>query len=242
VPYGNAQAAADAISPEVGAIIVEPVQSESGAVVPPRSYLKDLSGICTGSGTLLILDEIKTGMGKTGNMFACELDQVEPDVLLVGKSLGGGVMPIGAMIAKRKWWTKFGLSFAMSSSSSAGNRIACSAGVATLEVIKSENLCVNADRQGRRLRRALVDLCCLHPELLRTVSGRGLLVGLHTTSQKIAYEIITRCMRQGVLMMTAFLDRSRILIEPPLCVDDTQIDEIVMVLQQACQSVAALTL
>jgi len=89
VPYGDARAAAEAISPEVGAIIVEPIQSESGAVVPPASYLRDLAATCVASGVLLILDGIKSGMGKTGKMFACEFEQAEPDVLLVGKSLGG---------------------------------------------------------------------------------------------------------------------------------------------------------
>ena len=239
VPYGDARAAAEAISPEVGAIIVEPIQSESGGVVPPASYLRDLAATCTASGVLLILDEIASGMGRTGNMFACEFEQAEPDVLLVGKSLGGGVMPIGAMLAKRKWWKKFGLSFAMTSSSSAGNVFACAAGLATLEVIQSENLCVNAERQGRRLRQALDGLSSLHPELLRGVTGRGLLLGLHTASQKVAYEIAAHCVHDGVLMMPAFLDRACILIEPPLCINDAQIDEVLGGVQQACEAVSA---
>jgi putrescine aminotransferase len=239
VPYGDAKAAAAAISPEVGAIIVEPIQSESGGIVPPDSYLRNLAATCDASGVLLILDEIKSGMGKTGKMFACEFEQAEPDVLLVGKSLGGGVMPIGAMLAKRKWWKKFGLSFAMTSSSSAGNGFACAAGLATLEVVQSENLCANAERQGRRLRQALDGLSSLHPELLRGVTGRGLLLGLHTASQKAAYEIAAHCVRDGILMMPAFLDRACILIEPPLCIDDAQIDEVLKGVQRACEAVGA---
>jgi putrescine aminotransferase len=239
VLYGDARAAAEAMSAEVGAIIVEPIQSESGAVVPPEGYLRDLASACAASGVLLILDEIKSGMGKTGKMFACEFELVEPDVLLVGKSLGGGVMPIGAMVAKRKWWAKFGLSFAMTSSSAAGNALACAAGLATLEVVQSDDLCANAERQGSRLRHALDGLSSLHPELLRGVTGRGLLLGVHTASQKVAYEIAAHCVRHGILMMPAFLDRACLLIEPPLCIDDTQIDEVLGGVQQACEAVGA---
>lgn len=239
VPYGDTQAIAEAISPEVGAIIVEPIQSERGAITPPGGYLKDLTAICAASDTLLILDEIKTGMGKTGKMFACEHERAEPDILLVGKSLGAGITPIGAMVAKRKWWTKFGLSFAMSSSSSAGNSIACITGVATLDVIQSENLCANAEHQGRRLRLTLADLSRTYPDLIRKVTGQGLLLGLHITSRKIAYEIVAHCVRCGVLLMPAFLDRACILIEPPLCINDTQIDEVIWALQQACSWISA---
>jgi len=238
VPYGDVRATAEAISPEIGAIIVEPIQAESGAQVPPSTYLRDLATLCTGAKALLIIDEIKSGMAKTGKMFACEFEAVEPDVLLVGKSLGGGVMPIGAMLARRKCWTKVGPRFAMTASSSAGNRFACTAGLAALEVIQSENLCANAEKQGRRLRQAIVELCSTYSQVAGGESGRGLLLGLHTESQKVAHEIATECVRRGVLVMPAFLDRACILIEPPLCIDDSQVDQVICVLQQACAAVS----
>jgi putrescine aminotransferase len=241
VPYGDAQAAVEAISPDVGAMIVEPIQVESGGLVPPKDYLRDLAVACAASGVALILDEIRTGMGKTGKMFACEFDQADPDVLLVGKSLGGGMMPIGAMVAKGKWWTKFGLSFAMNSSSAAGNGLACAAGLAALEVIQSENLCANAEKQGRRLQQALAGLALTHSDLLQAVSGRGLLLGLRFATPKVASEVVMRCASHGALMMPAFLDRSRVLIEPPLCINCGQVDQVVYGLQQACDEVGALT-
>jgi len=239
IPYGDTQAAAEAISSEIGAIIVEPIQAESGALVPPRTYLTDLANICAASNALLIVDEIKTGMGKTGEMFACEYDGAEPDVLLVGKSLGAGIMPIGAMLARERWWAKFGLSFPMSSSSGAGNALACAAGVATIDVIRYENLCANAKRQGQRLRQALVDLSAAFPDLIRGVSGRGLLLGLHAVNRQIAHGITVHCLRYGVLMMPAFLDRACILIEPPLCIDEGQVDSVLRALQAACSSIGA---
>lgn len=238
VPYGDARAAADAITQKVGAVIVEPIQAESGGVVPPDGYLRELADACAASGALLVLDEIKSGMGKTGTMFACESEGVEPDLLLVGKSLGGGVMPVGAVVANRKWWGKLGLSFAMSASSASGNFFACVAGLATLEVIEHENLCANAARQGTRFQTALADLAARYPALLRGVTGRGLLLGLQTSGQKTAAEITRQCILQGVLLMPAFLDRSRMLIEPPLCITDAQTEEALRGLERACETIS----
>ncbi len=239
VPYGDSRAAAAAITADTAAIIVEPIQSESGAIAPPARYLCDLAAVCNQSGALLIVDEIKTGMGKTGRMFVCEFDQADPDVLLVGKSLGGGLMPIGALVANRKWWAKFGLSFAMTSSSSAGNGLACAAALAAIEVIQSENLCSNAEQQGWRLLQSLSDLALAYPTLLRGVTGRGLLLGLHTASLKVASMIAAECLRRGVLIMPAFLDRSSLLIEPPLCISTNQIDLVAAALKEACAAVLA---
>ena len=239
VPYGDARAASEAISKEIGAMIVEPIQGENGGVMPPAGYLKELADICTASGVMLIFDEIKTGMGKTGTMFACEFDQAAPDVLLVGKSLGGGMMPIGAMVAKRQWWTKFGLSFPMSSSTYGGNALSCAAGLAAIEVIESENLCANAARQGRRLQEALAGLLSLHPDIVQAVTGRGLLLSLRMASSKLASEITMRCVKQGVLIVPTSLNHACMLIEPPLCISDAQMDEVICALRQACDEIGA---
>jgi putrescine aminotransferase len=239
VPYGDAKAAISAITSDTGAMIVEPIQSESGGIVPPDGYLKELASACNEYGVVLILDEIKTGMGKTGRMFACEFDSVEPDILLAGKSLGGGVMPIGSLIAKRKWWTKFGLSFAMTSSSAAGNSLACAAALAAIEVIQSEDLCSNAEKQGGRLLQALLELTTTFPDAIRGVTGRGLLLGLHTASPRAAFEIAAECLRSGVLIMPAFLDRATLLIEPPLCIDENQIDQVSSTLQHAFRTLSS---
>src|SRR5271155_1327173 len=124
----------------------------------------------------------------------------------------------------------------MGASSASGSVLACVAGVATLEVIQSENLCANAERQGQRLRQALEGLAAQHPALLMCVSGRGLLLGLQTANQKAASDLTARCIQEGVLVVPAFLDRSRILIEPPLCIEDAQTDEAIRGLEQACKT------
>lgn len=239
VPYGDARAASEAISKEIGAMIVEPIQAENGGIMPPAGYLRELEEVCTASGVMLIFDEIKTGMAKTGTMFACEFDQATPDVLLVGKSLGGGMMPIGAIVAKRRWWTKFGLSFPMSSSTYGGNALSCAVGLAAIEVIESENLCANATRQGRRLQEALVGLLSMHSDVVQAVTGRGLLLGLRVASPKLASEITLHCVNHGVLIVPTSLNHSCILIEPPLCISDAQVDEVIWALQQACEAFGA---
>jgi putrescine aminotransferase len=238
VPFGDAPKVKELLSDKVGAVLVEPLQSESGGIVPPEGYLRELAAACESVGALFIVDEVKSGMGKTGKLLACEFEGVVPDVVLVGKSLGGGVMPIGAMVAKKKWWTRFGLTFAMTSSSAAGNSFACAAGVATLNVIRTEKLSENAEKQGARLQEHLRKLCARYPEVLRDVTGRGLLLGLHTANQKTASEIIVHCLGSGVFLMPALLAQSSILIEPPLCIKEEQVSRVLYAIENACEALA----
>lgn len=239
VPYGNAGAIEQAIQDQTGAVIVEPIQAESGAVMPPPGYLRDLVAICRRRNVMLIFDEIKTGIGKTGRVFACEHEDAVPDVLLVGKSLGGGVMPIGAVIARRKVWGAFGYSFGMSSSSGAGNAPACAAAVATLDLLERETLCDKAAAHGERLFVFLQSLAIKYPAVVTGASGRGLLAALHTDSLKTATEIAMQCIQRGVLVMNAFGDRTRILIEPPLCITAGQLDTALFAIEAAVAQVAA---
>ncbi len=240
VAYGDSAAVERAINDRTGAIIVEPIQAESGALVPPAGYLRDLKAICQRRGIVLIFDEIKTAIGKTGRMFACEHDDVFPDILLLGKSLGGGLMPIGTMTARRDLWGKLGFSFAMSSSSAGGNAPACAAGLATLDVVESEELCQRAASQGEKLWQAMTGLVREFPGVAQGVSGRGLLLALHTHTAKQALAIITHCISKGVVLMAAFLDRTRILIEPPLCLTDPELEQVVVALQGAVQGADSL--
>jgi acetylornithine/succinyldiaminopimelate/putrescine aminotransferase len=233
VPYGDAGAMEQAIDARTGAVILEPIQAESGALVPPAGYLREIAALCRRRNVVLILDEIKTGIAKTGHLFACEHEEVVPDILLLGKALGGGVMPIGAMVAGRALWKKFGLSFPMSSSSAAGNAPACSAGLATLEVVESERLCARAARSGARALAAFRGFAGQFAPTIKGASGRGLLLALHTDHPASAARIVADCARRGVLVMTAFCDRTRILFEPPLCIGDEQIDCALDVLHQA---------
>jgi putrescine aminotransferase len=231
VPFGDVSAVEAATDSETGALIVEPIQGESGVIVPPNGYLRELARICRSKDIIFVVDEVKTGVGKTGRMFAFEYDEVVPDIIVAGKSLGGGVMPIGALIAKRRLWGRFGLSFPMSSSSAAGNAPACRAALATLEVVEEEQLCRNASEMGDNLLAGLQSLVEECPNVFRKVSGRGLLVGLHASNANLAFKVVQGCIQRGVLVMTSYLDRSRIIIEPPLCITKPQIDNVTQALR-----------
>jgi putrescine aminotransferase len=232
VRYGDAAALAEALDERTGAVILEPIQAESGAVMPPEGYLREVAALCRRRNVVFILDEIKTGMGKTGRLFACEHENAVPDILLAGKALGGGVMPIGALVAHERLWKKFGLSFPMSSSSSAGNAPACAAGLATLEVIEAEGLCARAARNGERVAATFRALADEFPAIVKGASGRGLLLALHIDRPARASRMVADCAQRGLLVMTAFCDRTRILFEPPLCITDEQTDFALDVLRQ----------
>jgi acetylornithine/succinyldiaminopimelate/putrescine aminotransferase len=149
-------------------------------------------------------------------------------------------MPIAALVAGRALWAKFGLSFPMSSSSAAGNAPACAAGLATLEVIESEGLCARAARTGERLRAALEALAREFAPILSGVSGRGLLLALHTDGPRSASRLIVACARRGLLVMTAFCDRTRVLLEPPLGITAEQTDFAVGVLRGVLREMRSL--
>lgn len=181
VPFGDCEALERVLSSrQFAAFFVEPIQAENGMRVPPAGYLREVQAICRSYGTLLVVDEIQTGLGRTGNNFAVEAEDVRPDVLTLAKSLGGGLMPIGAMIARRDHWMKaYGSlqTFALHTSTFGGGSLACAAGLAALETLQQEELAANAQRCGELLVTQLRELC-QERNCLREVRGRGLLLGL----------------------------------------------------------------
>jgi putrescine aminotransferase len=142
-------------------------------------------------------------------------------------------MPIGAIIARRKLWSRFGTSFPMASSSAAGNALACAAALATLDVVESEKLCDQAARKGAVVGEALDRLVHDFPQRARGIGGRGLLIGLHTPNPKIASAITIHCIERGVLLMPAFGRRATILVEPPLGIPDELLHTALTVLREA---------
>lgn len=162
------------------AFIVEPLQAEGGMYVLPEGYLRCAAELCRLTDTLLIVDEVQTGLGRTGALFACEHEGVEPDVLCLAKSLGGGIMPIGAMLTRRDLWMRaYGTvqTFALHTSTFGGGSLACAAGLATLRVLEQERLAENAAARGAQLLRGLTNLC-RRSRCVKEVRGQGLLIGL----------------------------------------------------------------
>lgn len=162
------------------AFIVEPIQAEGGMITPPDGFLPAVRKACDETGTLLIVDEVQTGMGRTGQMFASDYYGVEPDIMTLAKSLGGGIAPIGAMITKSPIWGKaYGTmeSFALHTSTFGGGSLACACGIAAIESIQDEKLAENALAMGERLKTGLSKLCD-EISVLKEVRGEGLLLGL----------------------------------------------------------------
>jgi 4-aminobutyrate aminotransferase len=209
---------------DVAAIFVEPIQGEGGYIVPPAGYLPALRELCDRHGILLVADEVQCGVGRTGKMFACEHEGVEPDILLTAKGLGSG-MPIGAMISKESittWETgSHGSTFG-------GNPVCCAAALATLDLVEG-GLMANAARMGERLLARAASLKDRHP-CIGDVRGRGLMVGVEFVKDRatrepageLVHDLVQRAFRQGLLLLGA--GKSTLRLAPPLVVDQNDVD------------------
>jgi predicted acetylornithine/succinylornithine family transaminase len=197
VPFGDLAAAERAIDGETAAFIVEPVQGEGGVNVPPEGYLRGLRELCDKSGALLILDEIQTGIGRTGKMLALEHDDVVPDVLTLAKGLGGG-FPVGAFMCTEA--VAATVKPGDHGGTYVGNPLACAAGLAVLKVVLEEKLAERAAKLGARLLGRLRAFAEANPGLTRGARGRGLLVGLVLENAEVAAALPKRALAAGVLV------------------------------------------
>jgi putrescine aminotransferase len=181
VPYGDAVALERELSTKrYAAFLVEPMQAEGGMNVPPDGYFHEVQRICRATGTLLVVDEVQTGMGRTGSLFASDRLGIAPEVMTLAKSLGGGLMPVGAMVCRRDVWLQaYGTvnAFALHTSTFGGGSLACAAGLAALRETVAQELPQRAAERGERLRAGLRELC-RDSGVLKEVRGAGLLCGL----------------------------------------------------------------
>jgi len=223
VPFGDAAAMAAAINDDTAAIIVEPVQGENGVVCPPDDYLPALRRLCDARGVLLILDEVQTGFGRTGRLFACERWGVAPDIMTLAKALGGGVMPIGAFMGTPTVWKAFEPNPLLHSSTFGGNEMACAAGLAAIDVILEADLAAHADAMGQRLLDGLREVAARYPGTITAVRGIGLLVGMEFTERDIAALVIAGLAQQHILAAYTLNNPCVIRFEPPLIVQPEHI-------------------
>jgi len=216
VPYNDLSAMETAVTDNTCAIMVEPIQGEGGVNVPGDDYLPGLRDLCDQKGILLILDEVQTGIGRTGKLFNYQYYDLEPDILTMAKSLGGGV-PIGAMLAKNEVADVF--LPGSHASTFGGNYLACSAGLAVLEVIHQEGMLENCQRMSRILFKALSDFS-EHCELIKEIRGKGLMVGIELYSE--GKQIVNRCLEQGLIINCTMEKVLRFL--PPLIITQRDLD------------------
>ncbi len=237
VPYGDADALAEAVDESVAAVVVEPIQGEGGVRLPPDDYLPRVREICDRAGALLIVDEVQTGLGRTGRMFASEHWGVVPDVLTVAKALGGGVMPIGAFVARPHLWQAFSQDPYLHSSTFGGNPAACAAGVATLQVLLEERLPDRAAHMGELLISSLRDVAGRHPRWVRDVRGKGLLVGVEFADPDVALLASAEAMARGVIFFFSLNRPEVVRLAPPLIVEPAHVEAACRALEGALEAV-----
>jgi len=225
VPYGDADAVREAIDDDTAAVIVEPIQGEGGVIVPKFGYLRDLRQVCDEHGVLLIVDEVQTGMGRTGKLFAVEHEGVVPDILCLAKALGGGIMPIGAIVARPRLWQEMSEAPFLHTSTFGGNPLACAAAIAAIRVTIDENLSARAATMGEKFLRALNAARENYPEVIAEVRGQGLIIGIEFTDAGYAGYAIAELVNNKVLAAYTLNNPKVIRVEPPLVITEAEVDK-----------------
>jgi acetylornithine/N-succinyldiaminopimelate aminotransferase len=222
VPFNDIAALESAFSDEVAAVMVEPIQGEGGINIADKEYLQAIRRLCDESGAVMILDEVQTGMGRTGKWFAYQHYDVEPDIMTMAKALGGGVA-IGAMMAKEE--IAASLVPGKHASTFGGNALVCAAGVAVIEAIEEENLLQNAAELGQYIKDKLEKLKQKH-SIIESVRSVGLMVGIQLNTS--GTEIVNKCLEKGLRINCTQGTVLRFM--PPMIATKDQIDQAVEIL------------
>ncbi|MBS1760334.1 MAG: ornithine--oxo-acid transaminase [Bacteroidetes bacterium] len=229
IPYNNIEALQKALADKnVAGFLIEPIQGEAGVVVPDKGYLKKAKELCEQANVLFIADEIQTGLARTGKMLACDHENVRPDILLLGKALSGGMMPISAVLCDDE--IMLTIKPGDHGSTYGGNPLACKTAIAALQVLKDENMCANADAMGQLFRDELLKLNSPFIEIIR---GKGLLNAIvvkHKT-EDAAWELCLRMKDNGLLAKPTHGDKIR--FAPPLIINREQILECVDIINRS---------
>lgn len=230
IPYGDANALAAAITPNTAAFIVEPIQGEAGIVMPPPGYLKQCAEICRQHNVLLIADEIQTGLGRTGKLLACDHEQVKPDALLLGKAIGGGVLPVSLFLAKKEVMAVF--TPGDHGSTFGGTPLAAAVGFAALNVLIEEQL---AERSAELGDYFLQQLRKISSPFVKEVRGKGLFVGIEINPNKITgRSLCLKLLELGILSKETHATVIR--LAPPLVITKQQLDEALEKIQNVLSS------
>ena len=225
IPYADAGVLDDALR-DAAAFIVEPVQGEGGVNVPPLGYLAAVRAACDRTGALFVADEVQTGLGRCGYRFACDRDDVVPDVMTLAKGLSGGVIPVGAFIARAQPWTRaFGRSPLLHTSTFGGNELACTAALAAMNVLEEDGLVENARVRGEQLLSGARAIAAEFPSVVRDVRGLGLVVGVELAHEGYGGWIIPEMLKAGVTAAWTLNAQRVIRLEPPLIVTQREVEQ-----------------
>ncbi|AKO91380.1 ornithine--oxo-acid transaminase [Priestia filamentosa] len=215
IPYGDLEALQKAITPNTVAFLIEPIQGEAGIVLPPEGFLKAAANICKKENVLFIADEIQVGLARTGKMFACDWEDVEPDMLILGKALGGGVFPISCVVANKDILGVFNPG--SHGSTFGGNPLACSVSLASLQVLEEEHLAERSFRLGEYFKEQLKKI---NSSVIKEIRGRGLFIGVELTTPARPY--CERLKEEGLLCKETH--NTVIRFAPPLIISEEDLD------------------
>lgn len=237
VPFGDA-AALGAVLTADSCVVLEPVQGEGGVVVPPAGYLAEVARRCAAAGAMLVLDEVQTGLGRLGSWWGADREDVRPDVLLVGKGLSGGVVPVAAMVATARAYKPFGDDPFLHTSTFAGSPIAMAAATAAVTAIRDEDLVERARTLGERLLRDLRTALAPCDGLVREVRGAGLLIGIELADPGTALDLVLDLLEHGVLVNHSLNAHAVVRLTPPAVLTDAETDRLVETVAAVARSLA----
>jgi len=234
VAYNDLNALEDQLKdPNVAAFMVEPIQGEAGVVIPDEGYLKGIRDLCTKYNVLFIADEIQTGLARTGKMLACDHENVRPDILILGKALSGGTLPVAAVLADDIIMLQ--IKPGEHGSTYGGNPLACAVAMKSLEVLKTEKMAENAEAMGKILR---AEIEKLNSPLIKLVRGKGLLnaIVINHSDPEVSWELCLHLKDLGLLAKPTHGDKIR--FAPPLIINEAQIKEAVRIISEALKRIA----
>ena len=224
IPYGDAEALEAAITPNTVAFMAEPIQGEAGIIVPPAGYLTKVREICTKHNILFMADEVQTGFARTGRMFACNFENVEPDIFIMGKALGGGIMPVSAIAANKDILGLY--TPGTHGSTFGGNPLGCAVAIKAMEILVRDNYPKLAEEKGEYFMKKLREI---DNDDIIEVRGKGLLIGVEFKVPAAGY--VKKCIAAGVLAKETH--ERTIRFAPPIVVTYEQIDDAVERIKKA---------
>ncbi|MCC7030989.1 MAG: ornithine--oxo-acid transaminase [Chitinophagaceae bacterium] len=229
IPYNDVTALALALKNEhVCGFLVEPIQGEAGVMVPDDGYLKTCFEMCKAANVLFIADEIQTGLARTGKMLACDHEDVKPDILVLGKALSGGTLPVSAVLCNDD--IMLNIKPGQHGSTYGGNPLACAIAITALQILKDEHLCENAEEMGTYFRQQLAEL---NSPFIKIIRGKGLLnaIVIEHEDKEAAWNLCIEMMHNGLIAKPTHGDKIR--FAPPLLIGKTEIDECVAIIAKS---------
>jgi len=233
VPFGDADAVERQLETckitgvDIAAVLMEPIQGEAGAIVPPEDFWPRLREMTKRHGALLIADEVQTGLGRTGKLWGVDHWNVAPDIIAVAKSLGGGVMPVSAFCSTAEiWQVMMSPNPFIHTTTTGGGALACSAAIAAINVILRDRLWEQAAAKGDYIISKLQAFAAQYPQIYASITGRGLLIGMHFHNAEVGYKVAAGLFKRGVLVAGTLTSAHTVRIEPPLIISYEQIDEV----------------